>query len=61
MNDCDGCSVSFGPCIIIQKKQDKNCPCKICIVKMLCKSVLDICEPYEKLLDYCNDLEVSNE
>lgn len=61
MTECEGCFVSYSPCILIAKKQDKECPCKICLVKVVCRSVLDICKEYEDLLLNCNTIGIKNE
>ena len=44
-NDCKGCNANY---ICKYKEIDNNsCPCKICIIKMMCKKA---CEEYSKVM-----------
>jgi hypothetical protein len=57
MNDCEGCFVVKNNCFILQLNQKEICPCRICLVKILCKSMFDICNEYERVLEHCHTIK----
>lgn len=48
MSECDGC-IELGSdtsCTIKKVRKERQCPCRICLVKMICKKA---CSLWEKL------------
>lgn len=49
---CEGCNMFnigwYKRCSIVRAGKDKNCPCKICLVKMMCKTACKEYREYEK-------------
>lgn len=57
MDDCEGCIVYIPAmkqaCIVMRTNQVDLCPCRLCLVKLFCKTNADTCLQYQALIKEC--------